>query len=137
LFGWAIITMGVDPALARMPNRAAAVALYHDASNSSDLAPNIVLMFLFLLSVIALSFGLWRARVVPRALAACLAISMVALFVSGDGNSTQWVASTLFLVGMGGIGVTVLGRSDEEWEAGAMPAAEPPVSPEAPAAAPA
>jgi hypothetical protein len=135
LFGWAIITMGVDPAVGRMPNRAAAVALYHDASNSSDLAPNIVLMFLFLLSVLALSFGLWRARVVPRALAACLAISMVALFVSGDGNSTQWVASTLFLIGMGGIGVTVLGRSDEEWETGSMPAAEPPVSPEAPAAA--
>jgi hypothetical protein len=137
LFGWSIITMGVDPALARMSNRAAAVALYHDASNGSDLAPNIVLMFVFLLAVIALSFGLWRARVVPRALAAILGISMVALFVSGNGNGTQWIASALFLVGMGGIGVTVLNRSDDEWETGAMPAAEPPVAPEAPAAAPA
>jgi hypothetical protein len=136
MFGWAIITMGVDPALGRMPNRAAAVALYHDASNSSDLAPNIVLMFLFLLAVIALSFGLWRARVVPRALAAVLAISMVALFV-GNGGASQWIASALFLVGMGGIGLTVLGRSDEEWETGAMPAMEPTATPEAPAAAPA
>jgi hypothetical protein len=67
MMGWAVITMGVDPALGRSPNRAAMVALYHDASNSSDLAPNIVLMALFLLGVIALSVGLWRARVVPRA----------------------------------------------------------------------
>lgn len=135
MFGWAIITIGVDPALARSPNRAAMVALYHDASNSSDLAPNIVLMFLFLLAVIALSVGLWRARAVPRALAAILGISMVALFVSGDGG-TQWIASGLFLVGMGGIGLTVLGRTDEQWETGAMPSVEPPAT-EAPAAAPA
>jgi hypothetical protein len=135
LMGWAVITMGVDPALGRSPNRAAMVALYHDASNSSDLAPNIVLMALFLLGVIALSFGLWRARVVPRALAAILALSMVALFAGGDGAG-QWVASALFLVGMGGIGLTVLGRSDEEWESGAMPASEPATT-EAAAAAPA
>jgi Domain of unknown function (DUF4386) len=136
MFGWAIITMGVDPALGRSPNRAAMVALYHDASNSSDLAPNIVLMVLFLLAVIALSVGLWRARVVPRALAACLALSMVALFAASDGPG-QWIASALFIAGMGGIGLTVLGRSDEEWETGSMPAAQPPVTPEAPVAAPA
>jgi hypothetical protein len=135
MMGWAVITMGVDPALGRSPNRAAMVALYHDASNSSDLAPNIVLMALFLLGVIALSVGLWRARVVPRALAAILGLSMVALFVGSDGAG-QWIASALFLVGMGGIGLTVLGRSDEEWETGVMPAHEPATS-EAPATAPA
>ena len=135
LVGWAVITMGVDPALARNPNRAAMVSLYHDASNSSDMAPNIVLMVLFMLGVIALSVGLWRARAVPRALAAILGISMVALFL-GNGGAGQVVASLLFLIGMGGIGMTVLGRSDEEWETGVMPSA-PPVAPEAPAAAPA
>jgi len=62
---------------------------------------------------------------------------MVALFVSNSGNATQWIASALFIAGMGGIGLTVLGRTDEEWETGSMPVAEPPVSPEAPAAAPA
>jgi FtsH-binding integral membrane protein len=134
LFGWSIITMGVDPALGRSPNRAAMVALYHDASNSSDLAPNLVLMFVFLLAVVALSFGLYRARVVPRVLAVLLGLSMAALFVSSDGAS-QWVASALFIVGMGGIGLTVLGRSDEEWESGAMPVAEAPARPEAPATA--
>jgi hypothetical protein len=35
---------------------------------------------------------------------------------------------------MGGIGLTVLGRSDDEWETGAMPEMQPPVAPEAPAA---
>jgi hypothetical protein len=134
LMGWATITMGVDPALGRMPNRAAAVALYHDASNSSDLAPVLVLMFLLLLGVIALSVGLWQARVVPRALAAVLALSMIALFAS-NGGAGQWIASALFLIGMGGIGLTVLSRSDEEWETGAMPAVESPATPEAPAAA--
>lgn len=133
--GWAIITMGVDPALGRMSNRAAAVALYHDASNSSDIAPNIILMFLFLIGVLVLSFGLYRTRVVPRVLAVLLGLSMIALFLSSDGAS-QWVASALFIVGMGGIGLTVLGRSDEQWETGAMPSVEPPAT-EAPAAAPA
>jgi uncharacterized protein DUF4386 len=133
MVGWAVITMGVDPALGRSPNRAAMVALYHDASNSSDLAPNIVLMFLFLLAVIALAVGLYRARVVPRVLAVLLGLSMIALFVGSDGAG-QWIASALFIAGMGGIGLTVLGRSDEEWETGAMPEMQPPVAPEAPAA---
>jgi hypothetical protein len=106
MMGWAMITMGVDPAFARNPNRAAMVSLYHDASNSADVAPNIILMGLM----------------------------MLALFIA-NGGAGQWVASALFLVGMGGIGLTVLGRRDEDWARGAMPAAEPPVSPEAPAAA--
>lgn len=131
--GWAVVTMGVDPALARNPNRAAMVSLYHDASNSSDMAPNIVLMILMMLGVIALAVGLYRARAVPRVLAVLLGISMVALFVS-NGGAGQWVASALFLAGMGGIGLTVLGRSDGEWETGAMPAIESPL-PEAPAPA--
>jgi hypothetical protein len=122
--GWAVITMGVDPALARNPNRGAMISLYHDASNSSDMAPNIILMALMMLGVIALSVGLWRSRAVPRVLAVVLGLSMVALFAA-NGGSAQWVASALFLIGMGGIGLTVLGRSDEEWEAGAMPVTEP------------
>jgi hypothetical protein len=59
---------------------------------------------------------------------------MIALFL-GNGGAGQVIASVIFLVGMGGIGLTVLGRSDEEWEAGVMPAGEPPVAPEAPAPA--
>jgi hypothetical protein len=136
MVGWAVITMGVDPALARNPNRAAMVSLYHDAQGSADLAPNIILMLLFLLGVIALCVGLYRTRAVPRTLAVILGLAMVALFAANDGGA-QWIASALFLVGMGGIGLTVLGRSDEEWETGSMPAMEPPATPEASAAAPA
>jgi hypothetical protein len=135
--GWAVITFGLDNGLGRNPNRAAMVSLYHDVSNSGDVAPNIVLMFLMMLSIIALSVGLYRARVVPRVLAVLLGVSMVALFMSGDGGASQWIASAIFIAGMGGIGLTVLGRSDDEWETGAMPAMEQPATPEAPAAAPA
>ena len=134
MVGWAVITMGVDPALGRSPDRAAMVRLYHDANNSADLAPNIILMFLLLLGVIALSVGLYRTRAVPRVLAVCLGLSMVALFAF-NGGAGNLVASGLFVIGSGGIGVTVLGRSDEEWETGVMPAREPSASPEAPAAA--
>lgn len=133
MVGWAVITMGVDNALGRSPDRAAMVRLYHDAQSSPDLAPNIVLMALLMLGVIALSVGLWRAAVVPRALAVLLGLSMVALFVA-QGGVVQWIGSGLLILGMGGIGLTVLGRSDDEWEAGVMPAAEG-VGPEAPAAA--
>ena len=134
--GWGVITLGLDNSLGRNPNRAAMVSLYHDVSNSGDVAPNIVLMFLMMLGIIALSVGLYRARAVPRVLAVLLGVSMVALFMSGDGGAGQWVASAIFIAGMGGIGLTVLGRSDEEWETGTMPAAAP-LAPEAPAAAPA
>ena len=132
--GWAVITFGLDDGLGRNPNRAAMVSLYHDVTNSADVAPNIVLMFLMMLAVIALSVGLYRARVVPRVLAVLLGVSMVALFMSGDGGAGQWVASALFIAGMGGLGLTVLGRSDEEWETGVMPAVQPTATP---AAAPA
>jgi hypothetical protein len=133
MVAWATITMGVDPALGRLSNRAVAIALYHDASNSSDLIPIIILMVLFLLGTIVLAFGLYRARAVPRPLAVLLGVAMVALFANSGGGA-DYVASGLFLVSMGGIGVTVLGRSDEEWEAGVMPAASAAV-PEAPAPA--
>jgi hypothetical protein len=136
LAGWAVITMGVDPALGRSPDRAAMVRLYHDAQNSSDVAPNVILFVLMMLAVIALAVGLYRARVVPRALAVLLGVSMPALFV-GEGGTAQIIASLIFLAGMGGIGLTVLGRNDEEWETGTMTAAQSSVAPEAPAAAPA
>jgi hypothetical protein len=135
MLGWAVITMGVDPGIGRSPNRAAMVAFWHDVSSSSDVAPNIVLMALLMLGVIALSVGLYRGRVVPRVLAVLLGVSMVALFLA-DGGAGQWIASAIFIVGMSGIGLTVLGRSDEEWETGAMPVAEH-ASTEAPAGAPA
>jgi hypothetical protein len=134
--GWAVISMGVDPALARSPDRAAMVKLYHDASNSSDVAPNVVLFVLMMLAIIALSVGLYRARVVPRVLAVLLGLAMPLLFIS-NGGAMSVIAGVVFIVGMGGIGVTVLGRSDEEWETGAMPSGGEPLAPEAPAAAPA
>jgi hypothetical protein len=133
MVGWATITMGADPAIARMHNRAAAVAFYHDASNSADLAPVMIAMALFMLGTIALSIGLYRARVVPRVLAVLLGLSMVGLFAV-QGGTADYVASTVFLIALGGIGLTVLGRSDEEWESGAMPAAVPAAA-EAPAPA--
>jgi hypothetical protein len=135
--GWAVVTMGVDTAIARGPDRSAMVALYHDTSNSSDVAPNVILFVLMILAVIALAVGLYRARVVPRPLAVLLGLSMPALF-AGESGAAQVIASLLFIAGMGGVGVTVLKRSDDEWESGAMPAMEtPPAAPEAPAAAPA
>lgn len=135
MVGWAVITMGVDNALARNPNRAAMVSLYHDAQGSADLAPNIFLMAFLMLGVIALAVGLWRAAVVPRALPLLLGLSMVALFAA-EGGPLQWIGSGLLILGMGGTGLTVLARSDDEWEAGVMPAGET-AGTEAPAAAPA
>jgi hypothetical protein len=133
MLGWGVLSMGVDTALARNPHRAAMVSLYHDASNSNDVAPNVLLMFILLLAIIALAVGLWQTRTVPRALAAILGLAMVAVFMS-DSGAGQVVASALLLVGLGGIGLTVLGRSDEEWETGVMPSGGSAAA-EAPAAA--
>lgn len=118
--GWATITMVVDPALGRSPDRAAMVRLYHDITHNAGAAPLIVLFLVLMFSVVGLAIGLWKTRSVPRPLSGSLALAMVALAFGGGTGGSGWLGSLLFLFGMGGIGVDVLRRSDDQWETGTV-----------------
>lgn len=120
IIGWAVITMGVDTELAKSPDRAAMNRLYEKAQSSGYIAPNIILMFLFLIGVIVLAVGLWRSQAAPRWVAALLGLAMVALFVIQGNGVAALIPSVLLIVALGTIGLSVLSSSDEEWASGSL-----------------
>jgi hypothetical protein len=66
-----------------------------------------------------LAVGLWRTRAAPRGasalIVAFLVVDIVGLAAAGGNKGVLLVAHTLFLVGLGWIGVKMLAMSDAQW----------------------
>ncbi len=123
MYGWASLTMFVEVPLAQNDNRAAMVSLYHEVGNAGWVAPNMVLMIVFFLALIALSVGLWMTRTVPRWAPALMIVAFLALFFSGGNDSVSSLIPDIVLAAaMGTIGLSVLRRSDQEWSSGSRAA---------------
>jgi hypothetical protein len=112
---WLTFTL-VELELARSSDRAAMAAVIASSEDSAAMAPLFVTWIGISLGLLLLAAGLWRARTVPRWMAALLAGSVVVLFF-GEG-ALSIVASVLMAGALIPIGVLVLRSSVEAWEAG-------------------
>lgn len=84
----------------------------------------VMLMFLggFFLGLILLSISLWRSRVAPLWVAACIIAAIV--WVSTPLGTIMLqadIGGALVLIGLGWIGLKILRMSDADWERGNLP----------------
>lgn len=107
---------------AQQPDRAAMVALLKDMESGAA-APLFVIWIGFSAGLVLTAIGLFVARTVPRWMAGLLALSVVALFMSGDGV-TGILAGFFVVVAWGAIAWSIHRRTPEEWAAGELPAAD-------------
>jgi hypothetical protein len=80
--------------------------------------PFYVVSFAFMLGLVCLAIGLYRARAVQWWMSAFLVVASV-LFVIGIATFSEFVnvlAAAFLFVGLGSIGRMVLTESDEDWE---------------------
>jgi hypothetical protein len=80
--------------------------------------PFYVVSFAFMLGLVCLAIGLYRARAVQWWMSAFLAVASV-LFVIGMATYSEFtgvIAAAFLFVGLGSIGRVVLTESDEDWE---------------------
>ena len=76
------------------------------------------------LGLILLGIALWRRGIVPAwAGLLIVAAGILALFAEG-GGALAIASVVLLLAGLGGTGATLVGMSDDQWEAGAPPAGD-------------
>ena len=80
--------------------------------------PFFVMALLFAVGMVALSMGLYRARVVQSYTALFIAAAAVMIAISGPAASgvLAILGSAFLLVGLGSVGRMVLSETDEEWE---------------------
>lgn len=77
------------------------------------------------LGLILLGIAVWRRGIVPVwAGLLIVAAGILAFFAEGGGVALAIASVVLLLAGLGGIGATLIGMSDEQWEAGAPPAGD-------------
>jgi hypothetical protein len=76
-----------------------------------------LLMFLigYLLGMVVLGVGLFRARVVPRWTAALVILSLVVSLFAEGSLLIALISSVLLFVGLGAIGLMLLRQSDADW----------------------
>lgn len=75
------------------------------------------------LGLILLGIAVWRRRIVPF-WAGLLIVAAGILAFFAEGGALAIVSRALLLAGLGWTGVTLLGMSDDQWEAGAPPAGD-------------
>ena len=78
----------------------------------------LVLPFAWMVGMVVLAIGLYRARAAQAATAASIALAAALLAAGGAFESEVFgiIGSAVMLVGLGGGGLTVLGESDADWE---------------------
>ena len=123
-------------------NRAEMVAL----SERSEESTGAVLFFIpyfflgLVLGLVLLGIAMIRTRVVPVWAGAVVLISVVVLFVSGEGQFANVIGNVLIMIGIAPLGLKILSLSDEQWERWQPiederpPAAAAPAEPATPAA---
>jgi hypothetical protein len=82
----------------------------------------------FLLGVLLLAYGLWRARAVQPWTASVIAVAAIAVFIGQvtDNRAIFAIAFVLYIVALAPLGKRILTESDEEWaRESAPPAAAP------------
>ena len=86
----------------------------------------VMLMFLggFFLGLILLSISLWRSRVAPLWVAACIIAAIVWFFTPLGTIMPGEIGGALVLIGLGWIGLKVLRMSDADWERGYLPSSK-------------
>ncbi len=87
----------------------------------------VLLMFLvgFFVGMIILAITLWRGRVAPLWVAACIIAATVWDFIPlGTIMAEVEIGPALALVGLGWIGLKVLRMSDADWERGNLPSSQ-------------
>lgn len=96
-------------------------ALFHRIKESTGLrGVAVVGAICFLLGVLVLAYGLWRARAVQPWQAGGIALGAITFFIGQvtDNRIIFAIAFALYLVTLGPLGWRVLRESDEEWAAG-------------------
>ena len=95
------------------------VALYHRFTHQTGTEVFFFLSLAFMIGMVVLAYGLYRAHAIhwstAGALAAGVVVLQIAFFV---GNTAAWfiVASAILLVAFATIGRMVLLETDEDWE---------------------
>jgi hypothetical protein len=77
----------------------------------------------FLLGMLLLAYGLWRARAVQSWMAGAIAAAAITFFIGQvtDNRIIFAIAFTVYFVALGPLGWRVLRESDEEWEGTGTP----------------
>jgi preprotein translocase subunit Sec61beta len=121
--------------MANSPDQAAMARLLTEGEEAASAIPLMVVWIGMTLAVILLAAGLLWSRTVPRWMPALLIVAFLLLFV-GDEGVLGVVTTLAVFAALGGIGITILRSSEDEWEAGDLAGARPPAA-TAPATVPA
>jgi hypothetical protein len=107
---WQMGTVGANPQMSALADRL--------TDTTGIIVPFFVVAFGFMLGLICLAIGLYRAKVVQSWMSLFLIVAAVGFGVefSAASNVFGIVAAAFLLVGLGSIGRMVLAETDEDWE---------------------
>jgi len=98
-------------------DRAQMAQLLDKSYEANSLAPILIVFAVgIVLGTILLAVAAWRRRLVPVWAAVAIAVAGLLSF-GGESKGVSIVSFVILLVGLGKLGVTVLGMTDEEWDA--------------------
>ncbi|MGH2955014.1 MAG: hypothetical protein ACRDK9_13555 [Solirubrobacterales bacterium] len=112
-------------------------ASFVDDSEEAGVFVPVFVIFLagVVIGQILLGIAVWRTGVAPVAAALMIIAGAILTFAGGDDATFGIIAFAVVLAGLGWLGLSVLGMSDERWDAGAAagePGAAPPPPPPPP-----
>ncbi len=98
-------------------DRAQMAKLLDKSFEANSLAPILIVFAIgVVVGTILLAVAAWRRRFVPVWASVAIAVAGLLSF-AGDSKGVSIVSFAVLLVGLGTLGLTVLGMTDEEWDA--------------------
>ncbi len=130
VWGWVtlpglLVSDFYDLSLAQWGNRQDAVAISERAGSYIGGAILGIPVVLGMVGLVLLGVALWRAKLAPAWVPVLLLANVVQNFVAPPGVVSWALGMTPLLVALSYVGLKILGMSDEEWEHGVSPVAEP------------
>ena len=130
VWGWVtlpglLVTDFYDLSLAEYGNRQDAIAISENAGNYVGGVILGIPVLLGMVGLVLLGLALWRANLVPAWVPVLLLANVIQNFVAPQGAVSWAVGTATWLIALGYVGLKILRMSDDEWERGTLPVAEP------------